>query len=471
MTANYINQDFLLTDSLAIRLFHEVASTLPVIDFHSHLDAKEIVRNTGPKNLAEAWLKHDHYFWRAMRSIGIDEHYITGSASDYEKFSHWCKAVPYLVGNPLYHWSHLELARFFECHQLLNTTNAMGIWQQCTDKLASSYHQPRALLEKLNVQTLCTTDSPLASLEYHSLLAVDKLEGKMSTNILPTFRADDLFAFHDSRQFLLFVRDLELHSSSVILCFDDYIASIEKRMQVFHQQGCRLADLGLPTVEYKQGSPAEVESAFQRLLARKELTIDELLKAKTYLFTSLGELCHQFGWSWQLHVGVSANVNSRRKEELGPCTGFSIINDDSVLGLASLLDSLDKSKQLPKTVLYNLNPNNNAMFVSLCGAFQDSDNNGGKIQFGPAWWFNDHKQGIESQLTALKNMGALGGFIGMATDSRNLMSLSRHEYFRRILCNQLSLWVAQGDIPNDWELLTFTVRNICYSNANAFFDF
>lgn len=463
MPNNYIHDNLLLNSSLAEELYHSYASKQPIIDYHNHLEAKDICENSRFENLADAWLKSDHYVWRAMRSNGIDEHYITGNASDREKFDKWCEAMPYLLGNPLYQWSHLELKRFFDCDLLLCPENAEAIWTHCNQKLASGEITTRSVLKALDVKTLCTTDSPLSDLSYHQKLANSDFE----VQVLPTFRADELFKPNPD----LFAKLTEL-TGIQITDFDSYLSAISQRIDAFHDIGCRLADLGLTKVEFCECEPATAKLFVQKLIAGEPLPENESIQLDTLLFTELGRLFHAKSWTLQLHIGVLINVNRRRKQALGGGTGFSVLNDRLIAeNLVQLLDSLDCTRELPNTVLYCLNPAHNPVLACIAGAFQDSDSAAGKIQFGAAWWFNDHKDGMEAQLTTLKNLGALGRFVGMLTDSRNVLSFSRHEYFRRVLCNLLAQWVEQGEIPNDTALLKQTIHNICYGNAHAYFNF
>lgn len=460
---DYIHHNWLLETPLAQHLFHSYASELPIIDYHNHLEAKDIWQDSQFENMAEAWLKSDHYVWRAMRSNGIDEHYITGEASDKEKFEKWCEAMPYLLGNPLYQWSHLELKRFFDCDLLLNPSNTEAIWAQCGETLASGRLSTRSILQKLKVKTLCTTDSPLSELSYHQRLA----NSDFATQVLPTFRADELFQPNPA----LFEK-LTALTGIEIADFKSYLLAISGRIDAFHELGCRLADLGLTKVEFEACDLDSANTLFKRLIKGKALPELESSRLKTRLFTELGRLFHSKSWTLQLHIGVLVNVNQRRKQQLGGGTGFSVINDSLIAeNLVKLLDSLDCDRRLPNTVLYCLNPMHNPVLACIAGAFQDSDSAAGKIQFGAAWWFNDHKDGMEAQLTSLKNLGALGRFVGMLTDSRNVLSFSRHEYFRRVLCNLVATWVEQGEIPNDNALLKQTIENICYGNAAHYFNF
>ncbi|WP_338166960.1 glucuronate isomerase [Vibrio sp. 10N] len=464
----YIHDDFLLTSDLARRLFHDYAKAMPIIDYHNHLDAKQIWENHRASNIAECWLHSDHYLWRAMRSNGIEEHYITGDASDEEKFEKWCQTAPYLLGNPLYQWSHLELKRFFNCSQLLNPDNCDAIWSHCETELATSRLSTQSVLKQCKVTTLCTTDSPLSDLRYHQLIA----ESNFDVEVLPTFRADDLFAFGSPTAFRTMIDKLSTITALHIASINDFLNAISKRIEAFHEVGCRLSDLGLTQVNFAPCSHKVAQQLFEKLLTGQALKDIESTQLSSYLFNQLGQHYHNRGWAMQLHIGVLVNVNERRKQELGGGTGFSVMNDRLIVeNLTQLLSQLDLTNQLPKTVLYSINPNHNALLSCIAGAFQDSDSAAGKIQFGAAWWFNDHKEGMEAQLTTLKNLGALGRFIGMLTDSRNVFSMSRHEYFRRVLCNQLALWVENGELPNSDALLKETIENICYYNAERYFNF
>ncbi|MBD1388291.1 glucuronate isomerase [Neiella sp. HB171785] len=468
MNQDYIHPNFLLGSELARRLYHDVAAGLPIIDFHNHIEAKDIWLDTQHQNLAQAWLYSDHYVWRAMRSNGIAEHYITGNASDLDKFTKWCEAVPYLIGNPLYQWSHLELSRFFDCQLLINPSNQSAIWQQSNQVFSTGKNSTRSILQRLNVETLCTTDSPLSSLEYHTALA----QSAFNVQVLPTFRADELFCFASPEKFHEVLNQLSSLSNIAIERFDSYLEAIESRLNHFHQCGCRLSDLGLPQVSYQPCSLPAARAIFDKFLADQPVTASELVQLSSRLFVELGKRYFELGWSMQLHIGVLMNVNQRRLSQLGAGTGFSVINTQSIAApLSHLLSDLDASACLPNTVLYNLNPTDNAVLACIAGAFQDSDTAAGKVQLGAAWWFNDHKDGMESQLTTLKNLGALGRFVGMLTDSRNIFSFCRHEYFRRVLCNLLATWVEAGEIPNDQDLLKQTIENICYYNAKRYFRF
>jgi glucuronate isomerase len=464
----YIHSDFLLTTPLAQHLYHSYAAQMPIIDYHNHLDAQDIWKDTQHKNLAEAWLHSDHYVWRSMRCNGIDEYYITGEATDKEKFNKWCETMPYLIGNPLFQWSHLELARFFGCDLLINSKNEKAIWKLSEALFSSGKNSTRQVLQKLKTTVICTTDSPLSHLQYHAALR----ESDFSTKVLPTFRADELFTFASVEATQKLAEKLHTLTTVRVDSFFSLINAITKRVEHFHLLGGRLADLGLMKVEFAQCDALLANELYTRLSKGKRLTALETTKLNSRLFFELGRIYHNYGWSSQLHIGVLPNVNERRKSELGGGTGFSVINDQNISeNLVKLLSELDQNKCLPNTILYSLNANHNAVLSCIAGAFQDSDAAASKIQFGAAWWFNDHKDGMEAQLTTLKNLGALGRFVGMLTDSRNIFSLSRHEYFRRVLCNLLAKWVNEGEIPNDDALLKQTIQNICYNNAERYFNF
>ncbi|CAH0528810.1 glucuronate isomerase [Vibrio hippocampi] len=468
MNKDYINENYLLSSPFAQHLYHSFASEMPIIDYHNHLDAKEIWEDYCAQNIAQSWLHSDHYLWRAMRSNGIDEYFITGDATDRQKFEKWCETVPFILGNPLYQWSHLELKRFFGCSLLLNPENSNAIWAHCQSELATRKLSTRNVLTQCKVTTLCTTDSPLSELKYHQLIAKSDFE----VEVLPTFRADDLFGFTDPICYRRTLNKLEHLTARDIKSLDDFMHAITSRMDKFHEMGCRLSDLGLTVVEFEPCSNDMASHVFHKVLQQQALEDREAIALKSYLFNELGKQYHTRNWAMQIHIGVLVNVNKRRKQALGGGTGFSVINDRLIAeDLTQLLSQLDTTNQLPKTVLYSVDPSHNAILCCIAGAFQDSNTAAGKIQFGAAWWFNDHKDGMEAQLTTLKNLGALGRFIGMLTDSRNIFSMSRHEYFRRVLCNLLANWVESGELPNDENLLKQTIENICYYNAQRYFNF
>ncbi|HDY7991825.1 TPA: glucuronate isomerase [Vibrio vulnificus] len=467
MASIYISDDYFLKSSLAKTLYHEVASTLPIIDYHSHLEAADIYNNTPYHNITQLWLNSDHYIWRAMRSVGVSEYFITGDAADKAKFIQWCCVVPKLIGSPLYSWCHLELKRYFDLEMLINEQNAEFLWSQCNSVIQAKSLSPRSVLSLNNVTVLCTTDDPTSDLKYHQAL---KEEG-FKTQVLPSFRFDSLINVQCENGFLQYLKALAECIKAPIVSIAQFESAIIQRIDHFHMHGCRTADVGINQFQYKACNENRAKQLFDMLINRSGLTQSEAVELRSYL---LNIICRQFsqrGWVMQVHHGVLMNVNQRRFNELGPGTGFSVMDDSQILQpLAQFLSDLDYLRLLPKTVLYSLNPKNLWPMASLIGAFQDSDYSG-KIQLGAAWWFNDHKHGMIQQMSALANLGALGGFIGMLTDSRNILSLSRHEYFRRILCDLLADWAESGDVPNDLHLLKETVRNICHDNAKQYFNF
>jgi len=394
--------------------------------------------------LTEAWLGHDHYKWRAMRTNGISEQYITGDASEREKFDKWCETMPYLIGNPLLHWTHLELQRYFDIDLVINKENAAAIWEESNKKLATPEYSARNLLRRMNVESLCTTDDPLSDLEHHRALAAEGFEIK----VLPTFRADDLFYIENTSKFLNWIERLATKTDLKIDSINHLFSAIEQRFNYFHEHGCRLSDIGIKVMPYVKCTIEEANTVFCKVLAGKPIEANEIEIFKTQIFHFLGVKNNQFGWTMQMHIGVLQDPNQRRFEEIGPATGMSAMDDQPIAkNLACLLSDL-----------------------ALIGAFQDSDSVPGKIQFGSAWWFNDQKDGMLNQIKMLGNMGMLGRFIGMLTDSRSLLSMPRHEYFRRILCNLIGQWVEDGEVPNDEVMLKEMVEGICYYNAKQYFN-
>ncbi|TEW50615.1 glucuronate isomerase [Psychromonas algicola] len=467
MAKQFIDENFLLANETAKHLFHTYAKTLPIIDYHNHLSAQEINEDIHFSSITEAWLGHDHYKWRAMRTNGVEEQFITGDASERDKFEKWCASMPYLLGNPLLHWTHLELQRYFDIDLVINEKNASAIWEECNKKLATPAYSARNLLRRMNVESLCTTDDPLSDLEHHKALAEEGFEVK----VLPTFRADDLFYIENNNKFLNWVKRLGDKTQSDIQSIHSLFKAIEQRFDYFHSNGCRLSDIGIKVVPYAQSSVEQADTVFRKVLAGENINQNEIDIFKTQIFHFLGVKNKQFGWTMQLHIGVLQDPNQRRFEEIGPATGMSAMDDQPIAkNLARLLSDLDYERNLTKTIIYCLNPRDNAVVASLIGGFQDSDSVPGKIQFGSAWWFNDQKDGMLNQIKMLGNMGMLGRFIGMLTDSRSLLSMPRHEYFRRILCNLIGQWVEEGEVPDDQVMLKEMVEGICYYNAKRYFN-
>jgi len=462
----FINENFLLQNEIAKKLYHEYIKGLPIYDYHCHINPKDIYEDVRYNNICEVWLGGDHYKWRAMRSNGIDERYITGDSTDYEKFEKWCSTIPYAVGNPLYHWSHLELKEYFGTDLLLNDNNAKALWEITKDKLNQPEMSVRGIINKSNVKLICTTDDPVDELEYHKKIKEDE---EFSVDVLPAFRPDKSFLINKST-FLEWFKKLEKVSDTVIKDFAAYLKVLESRIEYFHSNGCRLSDHALDPISFKKGTREEVESIFAKAIEGKEISSDELKIFITEMIIFYGKEYYKRGWVMQLHIGTMRNNNSKMNNILGPDTGFDAIGDwNFASDLANLLNALDKESSLPKTILYSLNPRDNYTLGTIMGCFQGIEAPG-KVQLGSAWWFNDHKEGMEKQLIDLANLGLLGRFIGMTTDSRSFLSYTRHDYFRRILANLVGTWVDEGQLPKDWDMLKTLVQNISYYNAVRYFN-
>jgi glucuronate isomerase len=465
--ASFLNEDFLLQNSVARKLYHDFAENLPVIDYHCHLSPKEIAENRRFENLTQIWLSGDHYKWRAMRTLGIPEKYITGDAPDHEKFDHWAYTVPYTIRNPLFHWTHLELERYFAIDTLLNPDSAQHVYTTCSEKLRSQEFSTRSLLQKMHVEVVCTTDDPVDSLMYHQQIRKDNLE----TRVLPTFRPDKAYAVEDLSTYANYLTQLSKASGITINTYNDLLSALQNRIEFFSSAGCRLADHGLEQLYFFDNPPADSETLFVKIKQQESLTLTEI---RFFKYTTLLELCrmyHAQGWTQQFHLGAMRNTNTRMLGLLGPDTGFDSIGDFSQgVALARFLNALDTTNQLTKTILYNLNPSDNEVMGSMIGNFNDGSVKG-KIQFGSAWWFLDQKDGMEKQINALSNLGLLSCFIGMLTDSRSFLSYPRHEYFRRILCNLIGKDVEHGELPADEKWLGKIVSDICYYNAKNYFAF
>ncbi|CAM4429950.1 glucuronate isomerase [Paenibacillus tarimensis] len=465
----FLDEDFLLSNDTAVTLFHDYAKQMPIIDYHCHLSPQEIYENKSFKNLTEVWLYGDHYKWRAMRTNGIEEPLVTGGqdVSDYDRYMAWARTVPQTLGNPLYHWSHLELQRFFGIYELINEKHADRIWEAVNSKLEAGGYAARDLITKSNVEVICTTDDPTDSLEYH--IKIKAIPG-FQTKVLPSFRPDKALELRRPT-FLPWISKLEEASGSSITNYAQLLGALESRIAFFHTAGCRVSDHALDTVPYAEASDTEVAAIFTKALNGEAVSLEEEQKYKTYTLLFLGRQYAQRGWAMQYHMHASRNNNTRMFEMLGPDTGYDSIHDGSLAyPLAKLLDALDRDNALPKTILYSLNPTDNDVLAAVIGSFQGGGV-AGKIQFGSAWWFNDTKDGMFDQMRALSNMGLLSRFIGMLTDSRSFLSYPRHEYFRRIVCNLLGQWVENGEAPHDMELLGGMVQNISYYNAKRYFDF
>ncbi|MFC0472067.1 glucuronate isomerase [Halalkalibacter kiskunsagensis] len=462
----FMSKDFLLETDTAKKLYHTYAKDMPIIDYHCHLSAKEIAENKQFSSLTEVWLGDDHYKWRALRANGVPEEYVTGEKSDKEKFLKWAETVPNLIGNPLYHWTHLELQRCFGIKDVLTPETAEKIWEECNQELQTDRLTAKEIIKQFQVKALCTTDDPVDSLEYHKQLKEDQ---SFDVKVLPTFRPDGALNI-DKNTFIDWIKELERVSGISINCLADFKSALEERLNYFHEVGCRLSDHGLDSSFYKDFTGSEVESIFERALANEQISGEEVIQYKTTVMIYLGQLYAKKGWAMQLHIGGLRNTNTRMIEKLGPNTGYDSMADFTYAQeLARLLDELEKTDSLPKTVLYCLNPRDNYMVATLAGNFQSEVP--GKVQFGTAWWFNDQRDGMEDQIKTLANVGVLSNFVGMLTDSRSLLSYTRHEYFRRILCNVIGKWVENGEYPADIERLGNIVKDISYRNIESYLAF
>ncbi len=458
----FMDEQFLLKTETAQRLYQEFAKEMPIIDYHCHLSAKEIAENKTFDNLTEIWLAGDHYKWRALRANGVDEHYITGSASDKEKFEKWAATVPYTLGNPLFHWSALELKRYFGIEEMLSPATAKGIWEQGNELLKTKNYTARALIERSHVHVICTTDDPVDDLRYHQSL---KEEG-YRVKVLPTFRPDGALGI-ELESFSEWTDKLAAVSGVSIVSYKDFLKGLRQRVDYFDQVGCCLSDHGLDSSFYQTFTFEEVENIFQKGRTNAKLLEQEIVQFKTCTLIELGKMYAAKGWAMQLHIGAIRNNNKRMLAQAGPNTGYDSIHDFTYAAdLSSLLNALEFTDELPKTIIYNLNPRDNYMIGSMIGNFQGGVP--GKIQFGTAWWFGDQRDGMVDQIKVLANTGLLARFVGMLTDSRSFLSYTRHEYFRRILCDVIGDWVENGEYPADFDLLGEIVQDICYFNIKQY---
>lgn len=462
----FITDDFLLYNDTARELYHDTAKNLPIIDYHNHLNQYEILEDKNYDNLADVWLGEDHYKWRLMRANGISESYITGDKPAYEKFLAWSKTVPHAIGNPLYHWTHLELLRYFGIDELLNEKSAPAIWEAANAKLKTPELSTRALLKNKKVEFVGTTDDPTDDLKAHQALA----ETDYSVTVSPSFRPDKGLGIEND-DFVAWVEKLEAATNSSVENYDAFLRALENRVNYFDKNGCRSSDHGINVMFYEEATKDEVAQIFAKRLKGETLTEKEVEQFKTYTLVVLGELYADKGWVMQLHINPLRNNSTRMFKLIGPDAGFDSVGDHLLANkLSNLLDAMDINNKLPKTVLYSLNSRDNNIIAATAGNFQ-SDEIPGKVQFGTAWWFNDTIDGMEDQMKTLANFGLISNFIGMLTDSRSFLSFPRHEYFRRILCNILGTWVEEGKAPRDMELLSTYVRNISYENAKRYFNF
>ncbi|HMQ06031.1 MAG TPA: glucuronate isomerase [Saprospiraceae bacterium] len=464
---SFITDDFLLRSKTAIRLFHEYARNLPIIDFHSHLPSDEIAMNLPFRSVTHVWLEGDHYKWRAMRAFGIKEKFITGDSSDYEKFHAWASTVPATLRNPLFHWTYLELNRYFNLNCPLNKDNSQDIYKITNEMAKSDDFKPHALLNKMNVEVVCTSDDPVDKLNHHQKVNGDNHHFK----VLPTWRPDQLFDVENPQNYTEYLQKLTEATGCEINTFDDLINSLEMRQLYFHKLGCRLADHGLKYFYSQPFTDDQLRVIFKKLKLGKNLTWDE---SETYLSGITFHLCalnNKMGWKQQFHVGPIRNTNPKMYKKLGSNTGFdSIGSSQKAENMVAFFSRLEDADQLAPSILYNSNPNDNYMFAGFVGNYQNGSNPQ-KMQYGPAWWFLDQKEGIELQLNAYSYTGLLSRFIGMVTDSRSFLSYPRHEYFRRILCNLLGNEMEEGLLPNDEKMIGGMIQNICYYNAKDYFKF
>jgi glucuronate isomerase len=466
MAKQFLTEDFLLQTETARNLYHEHAKKMPVYDYHSHLPACQIASDHRFENLTQAWLYGDHYKWRAMRTNGTGEKYITGKADDYEKFEKWAQTVPYCIRNPLYHWTALELKNTFGIKdRLLGPETAREIYETCSEMLRTPEFSVRNLIRKANVKLVCTTEGPLDSLEHHKKIRCDHFDIKVHT----AFRPDKAMAVEDVTALNVFIDKLEEVCNMEITDFHLYIEAIRKRHAYFHENGCRLSDHGLDTAYAEDYTEKEIDKIFSRIISGKDLDLSQSLKFKSAMMVELALMDYESGWVQQLHLGALRNNSTRMFNTLGRDIGCDSMGDLEIARpLSKFLDRLDKDNKLPKTILYNLNPKDNALCATMVGNFQDGSVPG-KIQYGSAWWFLDQKDGMTEQINVLSNMGLLSRFVGMLTDSRSFLSFPRHEYFRRILCNILGNDVETGLLPDDSDLLGKIVEDICFNNAKNYF--
>ncbi len=464
----FMREDFLLKTETARKLYHNHAAKMPIIDYHCHINPQEIYEDKRYDSITQVWLGGDHYKWRAMRSCGVAERYITGDASLAEKFQKWAETIPNLIGNPLYHWTHLELQRYFGVFEPLTGENAMEIYEKCNSILAQPDMSARGIIKKSNVKLLCTTDDPADDLRWHELMAKDPT---MPAVVLPAFRPDKAMRA-DKPDFAQYVAKLEAVVGYPILTMQDMRRALTDRIDYFEAHGCRTADHGLDYAFYVEASEERLDDIFARARAGQKITWDEQLAYHTALLVACGKGYQKYDWVNQLHFGCIRDNSRVMHRKLGVDTGFDAINDASnALGLSRLLSAYEESDALTKTIVYSLNPSDNGVVGSLIGCFQSDSPIPGKIQQGSAWWFNDHKPGMEAQMVSLMSLGAFGTFNGMLTDSRSFLSYTRHEYFRRILCNLLGQLVEDGEYPADMERLGAMVENISYNNTRRYFRF
>ena len=464
----FMDKDFLLETETAKKLFHDYAKETPILDYHCHINPKEIAEDRKFDNITQVWLGGDHYKWRFMRSCGVEEKYITGDASDYEKFCKWAECLGKAIGNPLFHWSHLELQRYFDYHGVLNKKTADEVWNLCNAKLQEDSMSVRNIIKQSNVTLICTTDDPIDSLKWHKKIAEDE---SFDVKVLPAWRPDKAMNI-EKPDYLEYLDKLAAAAGmGSITTFAELKEALKVRMAFFASMGCNVSDHGLEYVMYYPATEDELEAIFLKRRNRMILTKEEEMTFKTAFMLFVGREYAKLDWAMQLHYGCKRDNNSPMYQKKGPDTGYDCINNSAPSSqIADFLNALEATNELPRTVIYSLNPNDNEAIGTIIGCFQDSTAVA-KIQQGSAWWFNDHKTGMEQQMTSLANLGNLSGFIGMLTDSRSFLSYTRHEYFRRILCNLIGNWVENGEFPADMDTLEEIVTDISYNNAKRYFHF
>lgn len=462
----FLDENFLLTNRTAERLYHEYAKEMPIIDYHNHLIPEQIANDVSFENLTQVWLYGDHYKWRAMRTNGVNEDYITGGKSDFEKFEKWAETVPYTMRNPLYHWTHLELRRYFDVNDILSGSTAKKVYDACNARLVTPEYSVRGLLNKMNVEAVCTTDDPIDSLEHHQKIASEGI----ALQVRPTFRPDKAMAADDVAGLNAYIDKVEQVTDLSISDFETYLKALKQRHDYFDKNGCRVSDHGLEQIYAEDYTEEEIAQIFLKIRNNEAISELEVLKFKSAMLVHFAKWDHEKGWVQQFHLGALRNNNRRMLSILGPDTGWDSIGDFSQgRQLSKFLNGLDTSDQLAKTVIYNLNPADNELIATMIGNFNDGSV-AGKVQFGSGWWFLDQKDGMIKQMNALSNMGLISRFIGMLTDSRSFLSYPRHEYFRRILCNLFGEEVENGELPNDIEWIGKIIKDICYYNAKNYIN-
>ncbi len=462
----FLDENFLLSNATAEKLYHEYAKDMPIIDYHNHLPPNEVAEDKMFDNITRVWLNGDHYKWRAMRTNGVPEEYITGNRTDWEKFHAWATTVPYTLRNPLYHWTHLELQRYFGINTILNGDTAKEIYEECTEKLQSSEYSVRSLLERMKVKLICTTDDPVDNLQYHQQLEKDS----WSVKVLPAFRPDKAMNVDDANTFNNYLTGLEKAADVSISTYNDYLVALKKRHTYFAANNCSVSDHGLEEIYAEDYTTTEVAGIFAKIRSGGTLSLEENRKFKSAMLVNFAEWDCEKGFVQQYHLGALRNNNSRMMRQLGADTGWDSIGDfKQAKALAKFLDRLDRDNKLAQTIIYNLNPADNELFATMIGNFNDGTAVG-KVQWGSSWWFLDQKDGMTRQINALSNMGLLSRFIGMLTDSRSFLSFPRHEYFRRLLCNLFGEEIENGELPNDIPWIGQVVQDICYNNAKNYFN-